>query len=237
MGLIHLVRHGQASFGARDYDQLSSMGHRQATLLGQWLAQTGNQPQKLLRGSLTRHRQTAETCLAAWTSSSPCYMNEDAAFDEFDHRDILVQAHPEFSDPGYLEAFLTDQPDGRRAFQKVFTGSVARWMSSDADATSDTGAYKESWGSFRDRCVAGLTRATAQKNQGDTWIFTSGGPIAAIVGHVLGLSDDRILDLNWSILNASITTLRPAKGRFLLHQFNSIAHLQTVPNGGLVTYR
>ena len=37
MAAIYLVRHGQASFGAADYDQLSARGEQQAQLLGQWL--------------------------------------------------------------------------------------------------------------------------------------------------------------------------------------------------------
>ena len=34
MGTLYLVRHGQASFGADDYDQLSPLGHQQALRLG-----------------------------------------------------------------------------------------------------------------------------------------------------------------------------------------------------------
>jgi broad specificity phosphatase PhoE len=30
MGQIYLVRHGQASFGSANYDQLSELGHEQA---------------------------------------------------------------------------------------------------------------------------------------------------------------------------------------------------------------
>ena len=38
MTTIYLIRHGQASFGAANYDQLSNKGEQQATLLGQYLA-------------------------------------------------------------------------------------------------------------------------------------------------------------------------------------------------------
>ena len=38
MRLIYLVRHGQASFGKRDYDALSELGHEQSRLLGRALA-------------------------------------------------------------------------------------------------------------------------------------------------------------------------------------------------------
>ena len=34
MTTIYLIRHGQASFGQQNYDQLSNKGERQAQLLG-----------------------------------------------------------------------------------------------------------------------------------------------------------------------------------------------------------
>ena len=39
--VIHLVRHGQASFGTDDYDRLSDLGRMQATLAGRELARRG----------------------------------------------------------------------------------------------------------------------------------------------------------------------------------------------------
>ncbi|MDZ4123020.1 MAG: phosphoglycerate mutase family protein, partial [Hydrogenophaga sp.] len=41
MGTLYLVRHGQASFGADDYDQLSEMGQRQSRRLGEYWAERG----------------------------------------------------------------------------------------------------------------------------------------------------------------------------------------------------
>jgi len=41
MGTLYLVRHGQASFGADNYDVLSPLGHRQAERLGQYLKERG----------------------------------------------------------------------------------------------------------------------------------------------------------------------------------------------------
>jgi broad specificity phosphatase PhoE len=38
MGNLYLVRHGQASFGAADYDQLSELGQRQSVRLGEYFA-------------------------------------------------------------------------------------------------------------------------------------------------------------------------------------------------------
>lgn len=38
---IYFIRHGQASFGQPTYDCLSSLGERQAALLGRHFYQTG----------------------------------------------------------------------------------------------------------------------------------------------------------------------------------------------------
>jgi hypothetical protein len=61
MGTLYLVRHGQASFGADDYDQLSELGRRQSVRLGEYLArQQGHAFDAVLTGTLRRHAQTWE---------------------------------------------------------------------------------------------------------------------------------------------------------------------------------
>ena len=68
MGQLLLVRHGQASFGADDYDQLSDLGKKQSIRLGEYwqhkaAEQADAEPVKfeaVFMGSLKRHRQTWE---------------------------------------------------------------------------------------------------------------------------------------------------------------------------------
>ena len=57
MGTLYLVRHGQASFGADDYDQLSALGQRQAQRLGAYFQEKGLQFDAVLMGTLRRHAQ------------------------------------------------------------------------------------------------------------------------------------------------------------------------------------
>ena len=59
MATIYLFRHGQASFGAADYDRLSPLGERQATLLGHYLRDSGIVLDAAFSGDLLRQRQTA----------------------------------------------------------------------------------------------------------------------------------------------------------------------------------
>jgi len=60
MGAIHLVRHGQASFGTGDYDRLSELGHEQARLAGEDMAARGLRPDVVIHGGMRRQRETAE---------------------------------------------------------------------------------------------------------------------------------------------------------------------------------
>ena len=58
MGTLYLVRHGQASFGADDYDQLSARGQQQSERLGAYWRERGLRFDAVLCGTLRRHGQT-----------------------------------------------------------------------------------------------------------------------------------------------------------------------------------
>ncbi len=99
MGEIYLVRHGQASFGAADYDQLSPLGEEQGRILGRWHRQLGLQVDGVALGGLKRHRQTAEAWSAEMADApAPSLWTVDPGFDEYDHREMLMRAHPEAKD-------------------------------------------------------------------------------------------------------------------------------------------
>lgn len=61
VGSIYLIRHGQASFGADDYDVLSPIGIRQAEVLGAHLAQLGVRIDRSVSGDLRRQQHTANS--------------------------------------------------------------------------------------------------------------------------------------------------------------------------------
>ena len=60
MGMLYLVRHGQASFGSHDYDRLSELGHRQCRALGEHFRSMNVSFRTVLTGTLRRHRETYE---------------------------------------------------------------------------------------------------------------------------------------------------------------------------------
>jgi broad specificity phosphatase PhoE len=234
MSRFYLVRHGQASFGNRDYDQLSPLGIEQSQMLGRWLASTGLKPQQILHGSMVRQQQTAKHCLEHWIpdKSAAISPTEHLAFNEFDHKEVLLRSYPQFSEPGYLERFIAEQPDSRRSFHKKFAESMQRWI-----AGNSPHEYTETWPEFRQRCVHGMLQVAEKATDQDVWIFTSGGPIAAIMQYVMAIPDEKVLEINWAIRNASISLFTCRSGTIRLKQFNSVAHLIQAHRPELLTYR
>ncbi|MED5621588.1 histidine phosphatase family protein [Ideonella sp. BN130291] len=235
MGQIHLVRHGQASFDSDHYDCLSALGERQARLLGDWFARCGRRVDMLHRGSLQRHRQTADGLMEALPSAlrPAADVQIDAGFDEYDHDAILLAQRPDLADPAAMRAWLAAQPHPRRAFQHLFAQAMARWVSGAHDSD-----YPESWAAFRARTLAALQQAVQRAGGSRTLVIvTSGGPISAICQQLLRLPDDSACEVCYGLANSGVTSLFYSGERLSLAQLNNIAHLDVVADPALVTYR
>jgi broad specificity phosphatase PhoE len=234
MGQILLVRHAQARFGTDDYDRLSELGREQARALGAWLGGRGRRLDGAVTGSLRRHRQTAETCLEAMPAGlrPEGEWRADAGFDEYDADAVLLRHNPEFADGAALWKHIHATENPRRSFHALFTGAMTRWMAGAHD-----GDYHEPWAAFRGRCVAALERITAEAGPSRTTaVFTSGGPIAALCQHLLGLDAQRTLGVNSVLVNCATTGLLYNPEAVSLSFLNSYSHLEN-GNPQMVTYR
>jgi broad specificity phosphatase PhoE len=232
MGAIYLVRHGQASFGAADYDCLSPLGEKQSALLGAALKARLPEVAAAWCGGMKRHRQTADACLGAM--GMPALPIEvERGWDEYDHEALVVAHEPRYADKTVLGADLAASVDPARSFQEMFAAAVARWVGGAHD-----GDYRESWSAFRRR-VAGALEAAARalKKRESALVFTSGGPIASVVGTLLGLPEERHLQLAWPMANTAVTKLLVrGDGSVQLSSFNEHSHLER-GDERLVTYR
>jgi broad specificity phosphatase PhoE len=234
MGQILLVRHAQAQFGADDYDRLSGVGREQAMLLGEWFARGRRRLDAAITGSLRRHRETAEACLervpeelrprGAWRS--------DSGFDEYDADHVVLRHRTDLADAAALRAHVRASDNPRRAFQHLFVAAMTRWMGGEHDAD-----YREPWRAFQERCAEALKRVVAEaRPSARIVVFTSGGPIAAVCQHLLGLTPQRTLDVNSVLVNCATTGLLYQPGQVSLSFMNNYSHLE---NGDpqMVTYR
>lgn len=218
MPALYLIRHGQASFGAEDYDQLSSLGERQAAHLGQAFAAGGLQAQHIICGGMKRHRQTAEYCLSAMgLSAKDSAWRSDPDWNEYDHIDLLNAYTAEL---GVSEQMVADMAgeNPRAGFQRHFAKAMQRWVSGQYDDE-----YAESWAQFSARIRRGLD-AASRNAKGNVFVFTSGGAISAVCGQVLGLSANASAELSWQLANAAYSKILSGQSGLKLLSINEHSH-------------
>ena len=71
------------------------------------------------------------------------------------------------------------------------------------------------------------------------WAFTSGGPITAVVQHLLAIPDSRAFEANWALVNTGVTRVRFSAGRdnASLSYFNAFPHVEQAADPSLITFR
>lgn len=234
MAAIYLIRHGQASFGSTDYDQLSDKGRQQATLLGQyWQARSA--PSKFYSGDLLRHGQTlSHFAKSSDAKAIPVVIH--SGFNEFDHVDILQKNNGEWYQFAEMNEQLQQFQNPNKILHKEFYQALTRWMSGKYDLE-----YKESWPQFKSRCVRALhniieqelakkrviAKSSSDKQQSrDILVFTSGGTISTLVQHILKLSDQQTLAINQQTRNTSVTKLLFSEKMLSVDYFNNYSHLE-----------
>jgi broad specificity phosphatase PhoE len=110
---------------------------------------------------------------------------------------------------------------------------MTRWASG-----RDTVDDLLSWSSFAAGVATGIRDIIDRSDHGShVAVFTSGGPIAAFVGSVLGLDAEKTISLSWQLVNASLTRFKFSDGRVSLATFNEQGHLDGQGGNSLVTYR
>jgi broad specificity phosphatase PhoE len=232
MGRIYLVRHAQASLLDDDYDQLSPLGFEQARRLGDGFAARRERFDVAVCGTLRRQSETARACLAQLPS--PPTLDVDAAFDEYGHHELFANAPEELSSHAAVSARVRSSAAPRKDFHELVSRAFDQWVSGKDDTRRP-----RTWSAFRADCVAAVERVARRCGSGQTAIVvSSGGAIASICQHLMGVPDDRVADLHWVLYNASVTRLLSGPGRITLSTFNSVAHLEAIdPAAALVTYR
>lgn len=232
MSLVLLVRHGQASWGAADYDVLSETGEAQSRILGAALAARGVTPDVVVRGAMRRHRQTADAAVegGSW-SVEVC---EDEGWNEFDHHQML-ELHPAAVGEG--------EEMTRAEFQRWFEEATLRWTRGD-----HAHEYDESFEDFGSRVDGALRRTLDRLGSGRTAVvFTSGGPVSWVAASLLGGGGHLWTQLNPVTVNASVTKVVVGRRGSTLVSFNDHSHLESAQAAqpesaqgaaaGLVTYR
>ncbi len=124
--------------------------------------------------------------------------------------------------PGPLAA--PDTPERRRQHFRLLRQGLQQWM---AGATQPEGVPAH--GDFVAGVVHALDHVRREHADGTVLVVSSGGPIAAAIGHVLGLGIDATIELNMHIRNTALSELKLSPKRITLITFNTLPHLAGDP--------
>jgi broad specificity phosphatase PhoE len=223
MATIYLIRHGQASFGAEDYDKLSEMGCRQAAVVGEYFRDRGVQFDAVYSGDLSRQRETARLAIASQPKA--VHHHIDPRFNEIQNDAQLKYLVPEVVKINpTIQALVEKGLSSSKDYQKVIDAVFNYWVS---PACKDPRI--QSWAEFSDGARHAIADVIQDQGGGKTvGIFTSGGTLATIVAQVLGLGGEQTYQFYEPILNCSVTQLFYSRSKISLSYFNDCSFLQVL---------
>ena len=221
MGTLYLVRHGQASFGADDYDHLSDLGRRQAVQLGRYLGARGLRFEAVLTGTLRRQQDTWAGIAEGGQLSAP--HTRWPGLNEYDSHAVIAAIHPE-------PLARPDTPELFRHHFRLLREGLAAWMEGRVQP-----AGMPSYADFRAGVVDALDHVR-RTHTGDVLLVSSGGPIATAVAAVLEAPARTSIELNLRIRNTGLTQFSFNPKRHQLLSYNTLPHLDAPEFSGWETY-
>lgn len=211
MGTLYLVRHGQASFGADDYDQLSALGQQQALRLGEFWRRRGQRFDAVLTGTLRRHSQT----LAGIATGLQCDLDalQLPGLDEYNSAALIAAIQPELAPE-------PDMPQRRSHYFRLLCSAMAQWMAGSVQPEG-----MPSWSAFSEGVKHALEHVRSHHAGQQVLLVSSGGPISTAVAQVMGSAPEVVIGLNMRLRNSAVTELSCSGKRLTLKTFNTLPHL------------
>ena len=213
MGTLYLVRHGQASFGSENYDQLSDLGQRQCLQLGRYFASKGRRFDAVITGTLQRQIQSQQAIAAGQGQAADgVEALRLPGLNEYDSHAVISAVHPQpLAKPSTPELY-------RHHFRLLRQG-LSAWM---AGQTQPVGM--PCYADFVAGVAAAMDHVRSQC-EGEVLMVSSGGPISTAVGLVLGVAPEVTVDLNMRIRNSAVTEFHFNPKRHALVTYNTLPHL------------
>jgi broad specificity phosphatase PhoE len=221
MGTLYLVRHGQASFGAADYDQLSPLGRQQSERLGAYFREKGLRFDSALTGTLRRQQQTYAGIREGGGFDLDAL--EWPGLNEFDSEAVIATVHPH-----KLEK--PDSPERYRHHFRLLRDGLTQWMNGVV-TPKGMPSYRE----FKHGVTSALDHVRKHCD-GNVLLVSSGGPIATAVGHILGTAPETTIELNMRIRNSAVTEFAFNPKRHTLVTYNTLPHLDHADHASWISH-
>jgi broad specificity phosphatase PhoE len=219
---LHLIRHGQASFGADDYDNLSPKGIEQSVALGEALSQQESTFNHVIVGPHRRHIQTFEGIKKGYKFADLPDPVIDERFAENQLMEIAQHFIPQIlnSNKTTNEIFHEVPKEERHdKFLKLFHIVAKKWMNEELDLSENN---FEGFSVFRSRIANTLKTIQGEMtDKPNIMVVTSGGAISGFYAEATNCSQEEIMKLNFGLKNVSISEFVVTTERFTLKAFNS----------------
>jgi broad specificity phosphatase PhoE len=224
---VYLIRHAQASILEEDYDNLSELGIKQANLLAQYFQDESIIPSIIITGSLKRHIQTAEPTIKLIGKKSK--IKEYREMNEFSKDlmkgliEIELNRNPEFAKE--VNAYQAIRKIGGKklviSFFKLTNHLILKWKN------GMTPPNIESYDDFVKRILFFKEELMKEKTNTNIFIFSSGTPISYLTSNIIGMPEDRRIDLANYLWNTSVSVFKLKNSIFFPISINTIPHLHT----------
>ena len=222
MALLFLVRHGQASFGAADYDRLSDLGRKQSRWLGEYFRERGIVFTRALAGALTRQQATATEILAAM--GRPPAVTTHAGLDEYPG-EALYAAHTGGRD------LLAHQRADYRDYWRTMKAALSAW------AIDELPGVPETWSGFGARTGAALAAACRGLARDECALaVSSGGAIGRALIDIIDSPCATAIEFNLRFRNTGVCEIIAGGDSMRLVTFNALPHLDAPGRRDAITF-
>ncbi|WP_092142975.1 histidine phosphatase family protein [Cupriavidus sp. YR651] len=223
MATLFLVRHGQASFGAANYDCLSDVGRQQARWLGEYFRDRGISFRRVIAGTLVRQQDTA-TGILAGMGAADTVVASHAGLNEYDG-EALYRSFTQGAD------HRAHQNGDYQDYWRTFRAAFAAWTQDKLTGMPET------WSEFGARMQAALTHATEGAAREDALlVVSSGGAIGRAVADLLGAPTQTAIELNLQFRNTGFCELIVGRDTQRLLSFNNVPHLERAERRDAITF-
>ena len=202
---IYFVRHGQASFGAENYDKLSTIGHKQSELLGLHLKKTSLKFDKIICGKMKRHQETLAE------------INKNLKLKNIIFDDRLNELNYQSLEKAYHTKYKTLPPTISIEFRDFHQNLITSWASKKLED------LEESYLDFNNRVNCAVDGHA--ENTKRLLVISSGGPTSVLVTRALSLNYAGTADILNFTLNSSYSVFSKLNNAFTLLQYNCTPHL------------
>lgn len=219
MGLLTVIRHAQASFGAANYDKLSELGMRQSEALGVAMkAQGVDWPERVFVGEQLRHLETFQGVAKSYGVEVEPEVHP--GLNEFDFK-ALLEAHK------HSDALPENTIGDRAAHFRQLKATVLAWQADEIDNPP------EAFGDFVARVQDALDTA---KSAESAMMFSSGGAISQMIRLVIGAPAEQQILLQLQMKNCAVNRFVQGRKATYLHGFNETPHIDATNADEMLTY-